>query len=400
MSHSYNFALICIYIFYVDKWHDKQSLKLTIVLGLLAGLISLIRPTNILVLIILFLWKTGSIKDIKERTFFFLKNYKHVFLMALCFLIVWIPQFVYWKYVSGKFLYFSYAGISGKFYWANPQIFDILFSYRKGWWVYTPIMFISTLGIIVMMFKMKKYYVSILVFLCVNIYVQSSWWSWWFGGSFGNRAFIDSYGILAIPLTLIIQQSLQAKIKGYFVILILGALTWYNTFQIKQLNHQALHYWWMSRTAYWKVFLKPNTVPGYWEAIPLPDYPKARKGVFVAANLIQRSDGYNGIPITPKAIVDEIKKSLTEEQKYFRYAKKHGLSVDSAKTIDAWNIYERKRSIDCYIRPLIAVKIADSLKFDTIFLNNNIKDWQQISDSTLGEILMEKAYEQIKHEKF
>jgi hypothetical protein len=400
MSHAYNFALISIYIYYIDKWFDKQTPKYTVLLGLLSGLIVLIRPSNILILLILFFWKTSSIKDIKERIVFFLKNYKHVFLMIICFILVWIPQFAYWKYVSGKFLFFSYSGINGKFFWANPQIFDILFSYRKGWWVYTPVMFISTLGIFVMIFKMKKYYLGILVFLLLNIFVQSSWWCWWFGGSFGLRAFIDSYGLMAIPLACLIDQSLRIKIKGYFIILTIGFFTWYNIFQIKQLNHQALHYWWMSKTSYWKNFMETQPAPGYWESVPVPDYPKARKGVYVAKYLITRFDGYKNIKVKPDEIATQIKKSLPQEPKYKRFAENFDISVDSALTIAAWNIYERKPSLDKFIRPLVAQRIADSLMFDTLYLNKNIPDWQQKGDSLLQANLLQNSLELIKKEKF
>jgi hypothetical protein len=400
MSHCYNFALICVFLFYVDKWHQKNTVKSTFVLGLLSGLIALIRPTNILVLLILFFWECASFKDIAARIRYFLTNYKKVLLMIFSFVIVWVPQFLYWKYVSGKFLYFSYAGIDGKFFWSNPQVFDILFSYRKGWWVYTPVMFIATLGIILMIFKHRKLYLGILIFLVLNIYVQSSWWCWWFGGSFGLRAFIDSYGIMAIPLAAVINESLRLKIKGYLFIGIIGLLTWYNTFQIRQLNHNSLHYWWMSRYGYWNNFLNVNTAKGYWESVPVPDYPKARKGVYVAKNLITRFNGYENIKVTPEEIVSEIKQSIVHKPKYDRYAQKFNISVDSAITIEAWNEYERNYSLDEYIRPLVAKQLSDSLANDTIFLNSSITNWKTLPKEELEQVVLNKANEQIKNEKF
>ncbi|MBN2484836.1 MAG: hypothetical protein JXB34_02570 [Bacteroidales bacterium] len=400
MSHCHNFALISIFIYYADKWHCRQSIKLTIALGLLSGLIALIRPTNILVLVLFALWGVGSLSSLKERTVFFIKHYKLVLLMVLFFFLVWSPQFVYWKYVSGKFLYFSYSGLDGRFYWLNPQIFDILLSYRKGWWVYTPLMFIATLGIIVMAIKMRKYYLGVLVFLLINIYVQASWWCWWFGGSFGLRAFIDSYGIMAIPFAALVQYCLSSRVKTALVVIITGSLTWYNTFQVKQLNKQALHYWWMSKDAYWMNFLKTGPRPEYWEKVPVPDYPKARQGIYVAKNLITRFDGYKNIRVEPGPIVEEIKRSVVPAKKHKKLADKHNISVDSVLTIEAWNIYERKSSLDKYIRPLVAARIADSLLKDTLYLDASVQNWQQLTEPGLKTILLEKALEQIKNEKF
>jgi hypothetical protein len=45
MPHVYIFCLISIFIYYTIQWYQTQSVKNTIVLGLLLGLISLIRPS-------------------------------------------------------------------------------------------------------------------------------------------------------------------------------------------------------------------------------------------------------------------------------------------------------------------------------------------------------------------
>jgi hypothetical protein len=49
MSHVYNFALFNAFFFFSLKWVEKQGLKFSVILGLLAGLIVLIRPVNVLV---------------------------------------------------------------------------------------------------------------------------------------------------------------------------------------------------------------------------------------------------------------------------------------------------------------------------------------------------------------
>jgi len=41
MSHVYNFALINMFLYYVIKWHENPNYKITIILGIIAGLIGL-----------------------------------------------------------------------------------------------------------------------------------------------------------------------------------------------------------------------------------------------------------------------------------------------------------------------------------------------------------------------
>lgn len=400
MSHSYGFALIAVFIYLVNKWHEKQSIRYTILIGLLAGLIALIRPTNILVLLILFFWNVSSFRDLGLRVKFFLRNYRLVILMAVLFFLVWFPQFLYWKSVAGRFLYFSYEGLDSNFYWGNPQIRNTLVSFRKGWWIYTPIMFVASLSIALMYTRFKALFLTVLVFLIANIYVQSSWWCWWFGGSFGHRAFIDSYALMAFPLAVLIAFLLNKGIKGLPFLAILGLLAAYNLFQIKQMRHQTLHYYWMSKKGYFQQFLKVRTTKGYWETIPLPDFDKARRGVYVASNLIERYKPWNNIRISPEEILGEIRNSIEPGPKYERYARKHNISVDSAITIDAWNQYELRWSVDRFVRPLVIEKLTDSLLVDTTFLNSELPNWKQSNPEELREQVQVISESLVSKERF
>ena len=122
---------------------------------------------------------------------------------------------------------------------------------------------------------------AVTVYLVVNLYILASWWSWWFGGCYGNRAFIDGYAVLALPLGVTLEKILSAKKTWrYGLTGLLLLLVTYNTFQIRQYRHGALHYWWMNREAYWENFLRSRPTGRYWELITFPDYDLARKGIY------------------------------------------------------------------------------------------------------------------------
>jgi hypothetical protein len=95
--------------------------------------------------------------------------------------------------------YYSY-GDEG-FFFTNPQIINGLFSYRKGWLIYTPLMIFALLGILTLARrKFQQFFIPVLIFTVANIYVVYSWWCWWYGGSFGSRPMIDSYPLMAVAL--------------------------------------------------------------------------------------------------------------------------------------------------------------------------------------------------------
>ncbi|MBK6283998.1 MAG: hypothetical protein IPF54_16290 [Draconibacterium sp.] len=82
--------------------------------------------------------------------------------MGIAF-IVWIPQMMYWYSITGHFFVNSYP--DEQFFWGNPHFIDGLFSYRKGWLLYTPVMIFALLGIPFLFKKLKEFSWSILIFI-------------------------------------------------------------------------------------------------------------------------------------------------------------------------------------------------------------------------------------------
>jgi len=281
MSHAYNFSLIAIFLWLTYRFFQRPNAGTALLLGLVSGLIALIRPTNIIVLLFLLLWDVTSLKKLWERILFFLRRIDLVLLMILPFFLVWLPQFLYWHHVSGKYLYFSYGAVGGKFFWKNPQFLNILFSFKKGWLVYTPVMLFALAGLLWSRSQRPAFLTAVTVYFLINLYILASWWSWWFGGCYGNRAFIDGYAILALPMGVTVQKILSAKRPWRYALTgLLLLLTAYNTFQIRQYRHGALHYWWMNKEAYRENFLRSHPTPRYWDLITIPDYDLARKGIY------------------------------------------------------------------------------------------------------------------------
>jgi hypothetical protein len=259
MSHGYSFALFCVFLYLMEKWHEKQGWGTTVFMGLITGLISLIRPTNGLIVIVFLLYNLTSVKDIKTRVQLFLKNYRKIIVMLICVFIVWSPQLLYWKSVTGTWFYYSY-GIE-RFFFDDPQILSVLFSFKKGWLIYTPTMLFALIGIGMLWKNNKKYFYPILIFFIINLYIISSWWCWWYGGGFGMRSLIESYAILAIPLATFLawvaKQKLLIKIPLYIIVLAISAQSVFHSIQY---HYGAIHWAWMTKEAYFDSFwrMKPS----------------------------------------------------------------------------------------------------------------------------------------------
>jgi hypothetical protein len=279
MSHVFNFALIAAFVYYSICWYTKASIKLTILLGFLLGLITLTRPSNGIVFLFFVFWDVKSFKGFSERIGFLFMKFKSLFLIFLLAFVVWAPQFIYWKITTGNFLYYSY-GEKETFFFDNPILIRGLFGYRKGWLLYTPIMAFAIAGIVFLRKKYAPFFLPITLFIVANIYIILSWWCWWYGGSFGARSFIDSYGLMAIPLAALLFISWNKnKILFIGMICVLASLAYLNQFQITQFDHGCLHWDSMTKAAYWNNFGHEYVFGNYQELLEAPNYEEAAKGI-------------------------------------------------------------------------------------------------------------------------
>ncbi|HAJ99539.1 MAG TPA: hypothetical protein DCM62_05905 [Bacteroidales bacterium] len=278
MTHVYSFTLFVFFVYLLERWFDKPTLTNSILIGLLSGIISLVRPTNALIGILVLVWGVVSFGDFKQRILLLTARWPMMVAIVLSAIVVWLPQLLYWKMQTGYYFFNSY-GEEG-FFFQSPQIFNGLFSYRKGWLVYTPVMLFAIIGF----FFLHKYAEgktkAILVFMVLNLYVIFSWWSWWYGGSYGARALIESYSLLAFPLAAFVHWALRLKgVKKAGILLILALFLFHSIFQTFQYYHGAIHWDSMGKTTYWASFGRLRPMTGFYEAIEPPDYAKAMQGI-------------------------------------------------------------------------------------------------------------------------
>ncbi|MCB0790567.1 MAG: hypothetical protein H6595_14475 [Flavobacteriales bacterium] len=251
MSHAYSFGLCSLFVRNILRWSDGPLRWRLLVLGALLGLIVLVRPVNALILITvpLFLGSWARVRTFLDRT---VRQGPWTLMAMVLFAGVVGIQALYYHAATGKWWVDTYPGEG--FVWSDPHILDMLFSYRKGLFVYSPVLLLATAGLVPMARRsVLRTGAWITVFLGIT-YVLSSWWNWWYGGSFGQRAWSEYLVLFALPLAYALQHS-----TGHWRKLLLtsiGLLLVLCQFQIYQARYYMIHWEDMNRTRYWEVFLK------------------------------------------------------------------------------------------------------------------------------------------------
>ncbi len=336
MSHVYTFFLASVFIYLTILWHRHQTVSRAILLGLIVGLLTLIRPVNALFVLFFIFYGIRNLQEFKNKALLFWHKRQHMVLMIIFGFLVLLPQFVYWKTVTGHWMYYSY-GKEG-FFFLHPQIIPVLFSFRKGWFVYTPVMIFAVAGIYFLYKRHTRFFLPVLLLLVVYLYVVSSWWCWWYGGSLGQRELIDIYPFMALPLAALLTQvgKLKKPVK-YLAGTLVAFSVLMGAFYNIQYHYGAIHWDAMTQAAWFDSFGRVHPSPRFKHLIVPPDYGRALEGrPEKAASKIRKTEMLQKIIVRIKS--DENWMKVIREK-----ARQKNIPVDSMLFLDARYVLEHEK---------------------------------------------------------
>jgi hypothetical protein len=275
-SHGYSFALISLFLYAALSWFESFRIRWAIWMGVSFGLMVLIRPIDIIFISFVILYGVTTIVDFKSRLRLLWKYKLHIAVFMLLSFLMVLPQLLYFNYISGNFLFYSYNDES--FFFGNPHLYDTLFSFRNGWLIYSPILILAIIGLFFIRKKSNALFSFTIITSITYFYTIASWWCWWYVG-FGNRAFINLYPILAIGLCTFIELVNKKGIAIRWALnsIIIGLIT-LNAFQSYQFENNIIHWGYMSKEAYIDAWGRTQPSQTQQMFLHVPDLEAAKKG--------------------------------------------------------------------------------------------------------------------------
>ena len=270
-SHMVAFGLICYLLYHCKKLLFDFNPGSIVAIIAVSSLLFFVRPTDVLILLIVPFLASGKdhFFQVLKQVF---KRKKAIVTGALLAVIPVICQLIVYRWGTGEFLVWSYT--KEGFNFARPEIANVLFSYAKGLFVYTPMCLLALFGFVVLFRNNRFQFWGALLYMSVNIYVISSWWCWNYGASYGTRAFIEHYPVFFLLLALLLTVQLKAvRITTLFLLVSFTAL---NLFQTYQANAGILdHDFKTTKQGYWHVFLRTDKGnSGQFYRFPADEHPE------------------------------------------------------------------------------------------------------------------------------
>jgi hypothetical protein len=252
LTHGLLFVLMAALLWTTHQWHQRPSLYAALLVGAICGYMTLVRPSEGLCVLVPLLYRNTTYRDKLRQVW---EHPSHVVFAAAAFAFLGGVQMCYWDHLVGRWFFYSYVNPGEGFDFATPHVREYLFSFRKGWFIYTPLAVLAFVGFVHLYRRRRALFWPVFAFVLADLYLSASWSNWWYaGGSFSARNMVPAYVLLAIPLGTLVQH-LWVRARWRTTLgFALTALVTLNLFQTWQWTHGIISHERMTSAYYAAIF--------------------------------------------------------------------------------------------------------------------------------------------------
>lgn len=301
-SHVYAFCAVSVLLLLVHRIAHGARPGWLVAAGAMLGLVVLIRPVNAMVLL-------GVPVVLGSATLPFVRGLFRrpgwSALALLGFTAVVFLQPLLWHLQTGRWIEWGYRNEG--FYWTRPEVMNVLFSWRRGLFLWTPLMTLVLMGAFWNFLRGDRTRGGWgLLYWAAITYVIASWWIWYYGSGFGSRVFIDHYPVLVVPMALMLERFGRlawTAARLFITTCIALLLVQFVQFNLEVLDHEA-----MDRAKYMDSFLRfgPEYRGRYGGVDQGPPYhPRGMRTVLAEGTDLERFSRYwnsNNVVYNPGAL--------------------------------------------------------------------------------------------------
>lgn len=248
------FSLYAMVVFFTTSWHEYQKQIYVILVALGLGLIILLQPTGVLSILIPVLWGVHDKESWKSKILLLKNNQKQINLFFICLEILVLPPVLFWMISPGEIPFLAFK-LPGVFYAFSSWLWNDLFSFDHGWFIYTPLMIFAFIGFYFFAEKNRPLFYPGFLFIILDLFLETSWSKLGSTPVFGQVAFIPAYALFILPMASFIGLIQTGKPGSRIVLSLLTTiLILLNLFQSWQFNNGIIRQSGMTAENYAQVF--------------------------------------------------------------------------------------------------------------------------------------------------
>jgi hypothetical protein len=224
MTHAPSMAAVAGFAWAWAATRERRSVRAWAALGLLAGLMALIRWQNLLfallpgidaALSIARAWRSRDRAALQQSL-----TGSAAFLG--CAAIGFLPQMLAWQAMYGSLI--ARSPVGPQIRWTDPHLVDILWSARNGLLSTAPILYLGGLGLIALAIARPATGIPSLLAVGVMVYFNACIQDWWGSAGYGGRRFDGTVPFFALGLAAFMQYAARV-VQRHAIGAVIGLLT-------------------------------------------------------------------------------------------------------------------------------------------------------------------------------
>jgi hypothetical protein len=204
MTHATLFMLNVLLLRYTRRWYASGEWSDGLKLALVFGLVVLVRPSELWMAAVPLFWGFTSWAAVTQRFTFWLRSWQQVLAMVGVVVALASLQFIFWRVAGGQW-YVEFYATEG-FTLSKPHLWEGLFSVRKGWLFWSPLLALALLGCAWLRRTAPAALPVVVALVPAVVYITFTWSDWTYGGGFGARTLISLYPLLSLGLASLLAR--------------------------------------------------------------------------------------------------------------------------------------------------------------------------------------------------
>jgi hypothetical protein len=249
-SHAFSFALFSLLLDLADRWRPERG---AVAIGILSGLIVLVRHTNVMIPIAVVATLAMSTRSHGFRPH--TVGIRFAVTAALIATILILPQLLLYESATHRWFVNPYGSLG--FTFTSPHFAGVLVSSRRGLFFWAPVLLFGLAGLFMMPASLRRWLPATAAILAFHTYLLASWVVWEFGASYGHRGFVDVYPLFAIGLASFYSTIAPRPVARRAIATLVVVLCVLSAFQMLQYWHGVLPMTDITWPRYKAIFLKP-----------------------------------------------------------------------------------------------------------------------------------------------
>ena len=215
MSHATSLFAVALFLWLWHRTRTTRAVAEWVMLGLVAGLMVLVRELNWLALLVVavdelyWLVRAGRL-DLRAGFEELSRRRVGYLAFVLTVGVVAAPQFFVYKILNGT--YGPTPFVVEKFSVLPVYAGDVLFSGFHGLFSWHPVTLFGALGLVALWRRSPAVAMALAAFFVAQVLLVGSYETWWGGASFGARRFVNCTAVFALGLAALFE-SIAARVR-------------------------------------------------------------------------------------------------------------------------------------------------------------------------------------------